>query len=352
MKLTALFLFFISLCVHAEYGTELVKDNLGIVWGIEFLDNDIIVTERKGVLKRVSLKTKKVTVITGAPEVYAKGQGGLLDIKLHPNFKNNKRVYLTYSKSLAQTRTTALGYGVLEGNKLKDFTEIFVAKGKASKRIHFGSRITFTNDNKIFLSVGERGQRSNAQDLSNNFGKIMRLNDDGSIPGDNPFLKDSKKLNSIWSYGHRNPQGLFYDKSSKTLYEMEHGPRGGDEINIIQKGANFGWPLASYGKEYWNPLSVGKMKVSGTVQPIKYYVPSIAPSGLIMYNGDKFSKLKGSLISGALALTHLNIYNPKTKTELRLFEKIGMRVRSVNADKRGDIYFSTDAGKIYKLKLK
>ena len=343
---------FLSFSVHADYKTELVKDKLEIVWGIEFLENSLLVTERLGVLKKINLKTKEVTVISGVPEVYAKGQGGLLDIKLHPHFKKNKRIYLSYSKSLGKTKTTALGYGILKGDKLENFTEIFVAKGRATKRIHFGSRITFGEDHQIFLSVGERGQRSNAQDLTNNFGKVMRLNDDGSIPSDNPFVKNSKKLDSIWSYGHRNPQGLFYDKESKKLYEMEHGPRGGDEINIIEKGANFGWPLASYGKEYWNPLAVGEKKVPGTVQPIKHYVPSIAPSGLILYTGDKFRDLKGSLISGALALTHLNIYNPKTKKELRLFTELGMRVRAVSSDKNGDIYFSTDGGKLYKLKRK
>lgn len=349
MKLFILLFVTFSTATFAKFDMELIKDKLDIVWGIEFDGDSLIVTERKGQIKKINLKTKKVTEISGAPEVYAKGQGGLLDIKKHPDFSKNKRIYLTYSKNMKDTKTTALGYGILNGDKLENFKEIFVAKGTADKRIHFGSRIAFNEDNKIFMTVGERGVRDNAQDLTNNFGKVMRLNDDGSIPQDNPFVKDKKALDSIWSYGHRNSQGIVYLASSKTLYEMEHGPRGGDEINIIEKGANYGWPKASYGKEYWNPLSVGDEKVKGTKQPIKVFTPSIAPSGLIYYDADKFSELKGGLISGALALTHLNIYFPEKDKEMRLFEDKGMRIRTVSTDEAGDIYFSSDDGKIFKL---
>jgi len=187
------------------------------------------------------------------------------------------------------------------------------------------------------------------ENRKNNFGMIARLNDDGSIPKDNPFVGKKDALDSIWSYGHRNPQGLTFDDSGKILYTMEHGPRGGDEINIVKKGENYGWPEQSYGKEYWNPLSVGDEKVKGVVQPVKVYTPSIAPSGLIYYTGKKHKDLAGALISGALAMTHLNVYFPKTKKELRLFEDKGMRVRTVSADEKGDIYFSVDKGQIYRL---
>ena len=289
---TFLILFFISVSAHANFDMEKVADNLGIIWGIEFHENALLVTDRSGKIQMIDLKTKKVSEVSGAPEVYARGQGGLLDIKKHPNFKDNKRVYLTYSKNLKDTKTTAIGYGTLVGNKLENFKDIFVAKGKADSRKHFGSRIAFTKDNKIFWSVGERGERSNAQDLSNNFGAVMRLNDDGSIPKDNPFVGRKDRLDSIWSYGHRNPQGMVYVDESDTLYVMEHGPRGGDEINISEKGKNFGWPKQSYGKEYWNPLSVGEEKVEGVIQPIKVFTPSIAPSGLIYYSGKKPTELK------------------------------------------------------------
>lgn len=349
MKLITLIFFTLTLSANAAYKVELVAKDLQIVWGIEFIDNSLIVTERSGAIKMIDLKTKKITTIAGAPSVYNKGQGGLLDIKKHPNFTKNKRIYLTYSKSVKDSKTTALGYGILNGNKLENFKDIFVAKGSADKRVHFGSRIAFSKAGKIFFSVGDRGNRPNAQDLTNNFGKIMRLNDDGSIPSDNPFVGKKNSLDSIWSYGHRNPQGLVFDNETDTLYEMEHGPRGGDEINIIEKGKNYGWPLQSYGKEYWNPLAVGEKKVKGMVQPIKYYVPSIAPSGLIFYNGYKHKELRGGLISGALAMTHLNVYFPNANKELRLLEGKEMRVRTVSTGPKGHIYFSVDNGQIFKL---
>ena len=334
----------------AAFKMEKVLEGQGIIWGMEFIDSTILFTQRSGEIKSFDLKTKKVVEIKGAPKVYARGQGGLLDIKKHPDFAKNKRIYLTYSKSVGGNKTTALGYGILEGNELKDFKDIFIAKENAEKRIHFGSRIAFTEENKIFVSVGDRGNRDNPQDLSNHFGKVMRINDDGSVPKDNPFVGKEGVRAEIWSYGHRNPQGLFYDKESKTLYEMEHGPRGGDEINIIKKGANYGWPVISYGREYVLPVAVGEgTEKKGMEQPIKYYVPSIAPCGLIYYNNDKFPELKGSLISGALALTHVNVYNLKTKKDERLFDSEDIRFRSIASNAEGEVFMSTDGGKIYKL---
>lgn len=332
------------------YKAELVKDNLGIVWGMDFLQDTIIFTQRTGELRLLDLKTKKIMEVSGAPKVYARGQGGLLDIKVHPNFSKNKRVYITYAKNIGEYQTTALGYGTLESNKLLNFKDIFIAKGNGDTRRHFGSRITFAENNLIFMSIGDRGERANAQNNKNHFGTIVRLTDEGKVPAGNPFIEDKKALDEIWSYGHRNPQGLFYDKESQTLYEMEHGPRGGDEINIIEKAQNYGWPTISYGKEYMLPIAVGESThKEGMKQPIKYYIPSIAPSGLIYYTGNVYKNLKNSLISGALAKTHLNIYFPKTKKEVRLFEKFDERFRSVAVDKAGFIYFSTDTGKIYKL---
>ncbi len=330
---------------------KLVVEGQGIVWGMDFIDaNTMIYTEREGNLKLLDLKTQKVTSVPGAPAVYARGQGGLLDIKLHPNFSENKRVYLSYSKKAKNGAKTALGYGILEGNKLLNFKDIFVAVGNADTRRHYGSRIVFTEKKNIFLSIGERGHRPNAQDLTNHFGKIIRITDEGKALEDNPFFGQKGKQPEIWSYGHRNPQGLFYDLKSKTLYEMEHGPRGGDEINIIKRGANYGWPIVSQGQEYWNPFYVGEAREKqGMESAIKYYVPSIAPCGLVLYQGDRYQNLKGSLLSGALKLTHLNQYNPKTKKETRHFEKQNMRVRNIVVSPDDYVYFSTDGGKIFKV---
>ncbi len=345
--LTVFFMFIGT--VQAKFSKQLVKDNLGIVWGMESLDSGILFTERSGKLKFLNLKAKTVKEISGAPKVYSRGQGGLLDIKKHPDFKQNKRIYLSYSKEFNGQKTTALGYGLYQNGKLEKFKDIFIAKGEASKRIHFGSRIVFKN-NIIYLSIGERGVRDNAQDLSNHFGTIVRLTDEGKALEDNPFYGKKKALPEIWSYGHRNPQGLAYDKKNDTLYAMEHGPRGGDEINIIEPGKNYGWPIISYGKEYVLPMMVGESThKKGMEQPLKYYVPSIAPCDLVYYDHEKFPELKGSLISGALKLTHVNVYHVKSKKEKRLFDKENMRVRSILNTPNGEIYFGTDGGKIFQL---
>ncbi|EQC45385.1 PQQ-dependent sugar dehydrogenase [Bacteriovorax sp. Seq25_V] len=344
-------LMFMNSAVFGSVKLEEIASGLRVVWGMDFIDNEtLIFTEKLGKLKILNLKTKEIKEISGAPEVYKRGQAGLLDIKLHPKFASNRRVYITYSKSISEDNiTTAIGYGILEGLQLKDFKDIFVGKGNSSTGYHFGSRMSFSGDNTIYFTIGDRGQRDNAQNLQNHFGKVLHINDDGSIPKNNPFIDQKNALPEIWSYGHRNPQGLVYDMNSKTLYEMEHGPRGGDEINIIQKGKNYGWPLASYGKEYALPVSVGDKKVKGTEQPLKFYDPSIAPSGLIYYQGSRYSEFKNSLISGALKLTHMNVFNLANKKETRYFEDKKQRMRSIAISPDDYIYISTDGGKIYKV---
>lgn len=339
----------ISLNVQAKLSYELVKDKLDIVWGMDFNGDDLIFTERDGDIKRLNLKSKKVTTITGAPKVYARGQGGMLDIKYHP--KNKEQVYFTYSKKVGDYYTTALATAKIKENQLIDLKDLLVGKGKSDTRRHFGSRITFDGQGHLFFSIGDRGDRDNPQKLSNHFGKVMRLNLDGSVPKDNPFVGKKGALPEIWSFGHRNPQGLVFDAKTKTLFEMEHGPRGGDEINVVEKGKNYGWPIISYGKEYWGPLSVGEgTHRKGMEQPLIHYVPSIAPCGLAIYRGEKYSKLKGKLISGALKLTHINVVDPNSGKETdRLFNDDNLRVRSVVVAPSDDIYFSTDGGKIFKL---
>ena len=229
-------------------------------------------------------------------------------------------------------------------------------RSKTDTTRHYGSRITFDDENHIYFSVGDRGVRPNAQNLSNHAGSILRLNLDGSIPKDNPFVNKKNILPEIYSYGHRNPQGLFYDKISKTLFSIEHGPRGGDEINIIKKGLNYGWPVISYGKEYWNPFPVGVgTHKEGMEQPIQVYIPSIAPSSLIVYRGKMFEKWDGNILSGALKLTHVNriVVNKKNKVikENRILENLNERIRDIIQDKKGKIYISTDSGNIYSLSV-
>jgi len=326
-----------------------VFTGLDVPWGMTFIDNrTLLVTEKEGNLYRVELKTKKKNQISGLPKITVRGQGGLLDVALDPDFKSNQFIYLSYGKKVPSGVTTALAKAKLNGNKLENLKDIFVAKTDSNKGVHFGSRITF-DDKYIFLSIGDRGYRHRSQMLDLHNGKIIRLNKDGSVPKDNPFVKNSKALPEIYSYGHRNPQGLFFDPIQKILVTGEHGPRGGDEINFVKAGKNYGWPVITFGKEYWGP-SIGEgTKKKGMLQPEYYFVPSIAPCGLIVYSGKKFKSLKGAVIQGALKLQHLNVAQ-KNKAgkwvEKRYFQDVG-RVRSVTENPAGEIFFSTDTGQIY-----
>lgn len=328
---------------------ELVK-GLDIPWGMDFLDADrILFTEKEGKLKVLSLKDKSVAEIFGVPEVTYRGQGGLLDVRKDP--KSNW-IYLTYSKRVDQSIVTHLGRGKIKGNALTEWKVLLQTKVNSSRGVHFGSRIAFIDD-YVFFGMGDRGDRPTAQSLKNHGGTLMRLHKDGRVPKDNPFVNQKGALPEIWSYGHRNPQGLVYDGERKVLWEMEHGPRGGDEINLVRKGANYGWPKQGYGKEYWGPIRVGEDKVKGTIQPIKVYDPSIAPCGLEVYSGKVFKKWKGDLFAGALKSKHLNrivIKNKKAHKEERLLGEMGRRVRSVREGPDGFLYFSTDNGKILRIR--
>lgn len=327
-----------------------VMSGLGIPWGMDFLSDDLLITtDKSGKLYLVDLKSKKKTLISGGPEVKVKGQGGLLDVKLAPNFKENKTIYFSYSKKLNQYTTTALAMGKLESASISDLKDIFVAKTDSNKGVHFGSRITF-DEKHIYLSIGDRGYRDRAQMFDYHNGKIIRLNLDGSVPKDNPFVKRDKALPEIFSYGHRNPQGLFYDSRTQTLWSGEHGPKGGDEINKVEKGKNYGWPVITYGTEYWGP-SIGDTHREGMEQPYYYFVPSIANCGLMVYSGKKFTSLKGHIFQGALKLMHLNMVFPGENNKLkekRYAQDVG-RVRSVNESPSGDIFLSTDSGELFRL---
>lgn len=352
--------FFISFYLinfaHAQRFEQIGTPFEDTVWGLEFINNDeALVTTINGKIFRFNLQNKIKTEISGAPKVWNKGQGGLLDIKLHPEFKQNSIIYLTYSKEVDGGATTALMMAKFDGQKLKEQKDLFVAKGATSKGQHFGSRITFDQGGHLFFGVGDRGERDNAQKLTTHTGTIIRLKLDGSIPQDNPFIGQKDKLPEIWSYGHRNPQGLFFDKPTQKLWEIEHGPRGGDEINLIEKGKNYGWPAISYGKEYWGPVQVGEgTHKAGMEQPHLYYDPSIAPSSLIVYNGSVFKDWKGQIFSSALKLKHVNRVsidsNGKLKEEKRIGEDLGERIRILTEAPDGLIYLGTDSGKIIVMK--
>ncbi len=321
---------------------EVILEDLEIPWAIQFLDsNRMIFTEREGNIKIYDFKTKKLTPVTGVPPVAAGGQGGLLDLVLDPDFSKNSLLYISFSHKKASKQTTRLVQAKLKGNNLIETKVLFTAEPYFTQSHHYGSRIAI-NGTTLYLTVGDRGNRDLAQSLKTDNGKIHQIDLSG------------KKKPEIYSYGHRNLQGLFYDKVRGLLIEGEHGPRGGDEINLPEKGKNYGWPIITYGKEYFGPsIGDGITEKKGMEQPIKYYVPSIAPCGLLVYQSDVIKPWKGSVFQGALAKRHLNrveLKNKKAVKEERLLEDLKERVRSLAEGPDGFLYFGTDSGKIYQIK--
>ena len=361
-NLFLIFSFFLPVCfadfsepaankASEPFKVEEMAQGLGVVWGMVFLnDREILFTEREGQFKKLNLKTKRIQSLSGAPEVYARGQGGLMDVALHPHFQKNKKVYFSYSKRKKRKQTMAVAVGILKRKQLIQVKDIFEAQPIVSSSIHFGSRLVFDKQGFLFVTVGDRGKRHSAQNLKTHLGKILRLTDRGAPPPDNPFVSVKEAQPEIWSLGHRNPQGIFIHPETGELWEQEHGPRGGDEINQIQKGQNYGWPVITFGREYWGP-SIGEGRVKkGMKQPVKHFTPSIAPSSLLIYSGKVFKKWKGDFFSGALVLTHLNrLKIIKGKVEERLLSQLKLRVREVIEGPDGLIYLSTDEGKILRL---
>ena len=336
---------------------ELVAEGMDVPWGIAFLpDNEMLATDRGGKFYRI--KDKSLQTISGAPEVLAKGQGGLMDVVLDPDFASNKLIYLSYSKFKnedgAVLATTAIMRARLEGNTLTDQKDIFVARPYSKTQHHYGSRMQFGKDGYLYFSVGERGnEKVNPQQIKgNDLGKVHRIKSDGSVPADNPFVKTAGAEASIYSYGHRNPQGMTIHPVTGKIWVNEHGPRGGDEINIVEPGKNYGWPVITYGINYnGKPISNLTAK-AGMVQPIHYWIPSIGPSGLAFVTGDKYKGWKGDLLSGSLRFKFLQrsvLNGNKVVKEEILFKNIG-RVRDVRMAPDGFIYMAVESpGRIYKL---
>ncbi len=336
-----------------KYRVEEITRNLnGVIWGMVFISpDDILLTIRSGELFILNIDNRSVKQVKGLPQIEISGQGGLMDVAVPPDFESGGWIYFTYVKDKNGEGVTTLARAKLDGLKLVDWQDLLITKSGTDTGRHFGSRIVFDGAGHLFFGVGDRGERPNGQDLSTHAGTIMRLNLDGSVPPDNPFINTKDALPEIWSYGHRNPQGMFYDFNSRQLWSNEHGPRGGDEINRIQKGRNYGWPTISYGKEYWGPISVGEDTIkTGMEQPVKYFVPSIAPSSLMIYSGKAFPAWKGNFFSGALVLIHLNriAFDDKYKVvkEERLLKQLTERIRCVIESPQGWIYVSTDSGRI------
>jgi glucose/arabinose dehydrogenase len=329
-----------------KFGIDTLATGLFNPWGIAFLpDGRILVTERKGEIRIIKNGQLLEEKIEGVPAVFAQGQGGLLDIKLHPDYASNGWIYLTYSKPGEGGAGTTVARTKLNGNTFTDFQEIFSAQPFTGTGHHFGSRIVFDGAGHIFVSSGERGTKENSQNLGNHLGKILRLQEDGSVPSDNPFVSTIGAKSEIWSYGHRNPQGMIYDKATGTLWAVEHGPKGGDELNKVEKGKNYGWPVITYGIDYDGSKISDLTTKEGMEQPVRYWVPSIATCGMAQVTSDKYPGWKNNFLVGALALTHVARVEVENNTfikEEKLLDKVG-RVRAIEQSPDGYLYVVTES---------
>ncbi|GGW60673.1 glucose/arabinose dehydrogenase [Winogradskyella epiphytica] len=329
-----------------DYVSEVVVGDLSIPWGFVFLpDGAMLITEKSGELIHFKEGTK--TLISGLPEIYVRGQGGLLDIELHPNYADNGWIYLTHASAdgPGDGGNTALIRAKLEGNTLTNVEQLYKGELNTTKGQHFGSRIEFDNDGYLYFSIGDRGNRDeNPQDITRDGGKIYRLNDDGSIPDDNPFVDEANAKTAIYSYGHRNPQGMMMHPETGEIWVHEHGPKGGDEINIIAKGKNYGWPLVSYGVNYSGTSFTDNTTLPGMKDPLFYWVPSIAPSGMTFVTSDIYPEWNGNLLVGSLKFNYLEglvLENNTVVKRKKLLEDIG-RVRSVKQGPDGYIYVGVE----------
>lgn len=334
-------------------------------WALAFLPDrqGMLVTERPGNLRRVTVDGKLSAPISGVPEVWAKGQGGLLDVALSPDFKQDRTVYLSYAEGGGQgdKAGTAVGRGRLSEDltSLKDFQVIFRQEPKLSVGNHFGSRLVFDREGYLFITLGENNDRPTAQDLDKLQGKVVRIYPDGKVPDDNPFVGQSGVRPEIWSYGHRNPQGAALNPWTGILWENEHGPQGGDEVNIIERGKNYGWPLATHGIDYsGQPIPEAKgTTAEGTVAPHHVWEKSPGLSGLAFYDGDRFKAWQHNAFIGALVtqeLIRLQFDGDRVVHEERLLGELNQRIRDVRQGPDGYLYVLTDEanGGLYKLGLK
>jgi len=336
-----------------NYTIETVVPELEIPWGMVFLpDGSMLITEKSGEL--IHFKEGKKNYVEGLPEIYVRGQGGLLDLELHPNYVTNGWIYFSFASAEGDGDggNTAIMRAKLENNTFVN-KELLYKAGLNSKRgQHFGSRLEFDNDGYLYFSIGDRGNRDvNPQDITRDCGKIYRIHDDGRVPTDNPFVNSPNAKTAIYSYGHRNPQGMVKHPKTGKIWVHEHGPRGGDEINIIKKGKNFGWPTISYGINYNGTSFTENTALSKMEQPLFFWVPSIAPSGMTFVTSDRYPDWKGSLLAGSLKFEYLEriIFkgNKVVKRE-KLLNDVG-RVRNVRQGSDGYIYAAVEGKGIIKI---
>ena len=331
---------------------RLVED-LEHPWAVTWLpDGRMLITERPGRL--VLVEGDQIDEVSGLPAIGLEGQGGLMDVALHPEYEQTGWVYLTYSASDDNGYGTVLVRAQLDGTALKNLEELYRQQPFVSGGRHFGSRIVFPGDGTLLFSIGDRGKRSPAQDRSNSIGNVIRLTLDGEVPSDNPFVETEGVLPEIYSYGHRNIQGMIVHPETSDIWAHEHGPRGGDELNWIRAGINYGWPEITYGREYATNMNIGDFEADGMEQPVTYWDPSIAPSGMAVYDGNTFPGWTGNLFVGALAHQKIQrvVLDGRTVAhqETLLENELG-RIRDVRTGPDGFLYVLTDAseGALFRL---
>ena len=332
--------------INNEHSYEVIVPELKIPWGFVFLpDGSMLINEKSGEI--IHFESDRKTFINGMPKVEVLGQGGLMDIELHPDFDENGWIYFSFASSNDRNKgaNTSIMRARLKEDTLIDVEILYQATPNSKAGQHFGSRIEFDNDNYLYFSIGDRGNRdTNPQDLSRDGGKIYRLHDDGTVPNDNPFVNDPQAKQAIFSYGHRNPQGMTKHPVSGDIWTHEHGPRGGDEINIIKAGNNYGWPKITYGINYYGTKITDHTSLPGMQQPLHYWVPSIAPSGMVFVTSSIYPDWYGDLLIGSLKFNYLDrcvIKENKVIKEERLLDGIG-RVRCVRQGLDGYIYVGVE----------
>ena len=333
---------------QATFHVEKVVDGLETPWGMAFLpDGSMLITERPGRLRLVTSQGLDPEPIAGVPKVFAEGQGGMLDVALDPAFANNSLIYLSYAGVDEDGRSsTRVARGRLQDGALENFEVIFRSNSASGSGAHWGSRLGFDPEGYLYITAGDRGNKDSAQNLGRHAGSVIRINADGSVPEDNPFVGQSDALPEIYSYGHRNPQGLAVHPETGRIWTQEHGPRGGDEVNLIQPGVNYGWPAITWGINYsGEPIGQGLRELDGMAQPVHFWDPSIAPSGMTFYDGDKFPEWQGDLFVGALKfqlIARLEMEGDKVVAEERLLEGQIGRIRDVRTGPDGFLYILTD----------
>lgn len=332
---------------------EKVVEDLTIPWGMTWLpDGSMLITEKEGQL--IHFKDGKKQEILNVPKVYYNGQGGLLDIALHPKYSENGWIYITYAsdEGPGEGGNTALMRCKLEGNSLTNIETLYKAEPNTTAGQHFGSRIEFDNEGFLYFSIGDRGERDiNPQDITRDAGKIYRLNDDGTIPPDNPFYNDADSKKAIFTYGNRNVQGIAKHPKTGEIWTHEHGPKGGDEINIVKKGANYGWPLVTYGINYSGTKITDERTRPGIEPPLYYWIPSIAPCGMAFITGNKYPEWEGRLLVGSLKFSYVELLTLKGNQvieRLKIADKIG-RVRNIKMGPDNLIYIAVEGDGIYRL---